>query len=115
LMQRTDRVQPEHLASRRHASSSLGVGPPIDVNLAYAERAMQDVGNGYISTEEAARRAGYTVGHISILARSGRLLARRVRGRWLIDERALEAFATNELARKHGRKRGRPRKAASAG
>jgi hypothetical protein len=48
---------------------------------------MQDAvaGNGYISTEEAARRAGYAAEHIAFLARSGRLLARRVRGRWRID------------------------------
>jgi excisionase family DNA binding protein len=70
---------------------------------------MQDV-VGYISTEEAARRAGYTVGHIAVLAGSGRLLARRVGPKWLIDERALEAFVTNNLRRK----RRRPRKAASA-
>jgi excisionase family DNA binding protein len=71
----------------------------------HAERAMQDV-VGYISTEEAARRSGYHVNHIAVLAHSGRLLARRVGRRWLIDERALEAFVTN----KRGRKRGRPRK-----
>jgi excisionase family DNA binding protein len=65
----------------------------------HAERAMQDVA-GYISTEEAARRAGYTVGHIAVLAHSGRLLARRVGRRWLIDERALEAFVSNRLRRK---------------
>ena len=65
---------------------------------------MQDA--GFISTEEAARRSGYHVNHIAVLAHSGRLLARRVGRRWLIDERALEAFVTN----KRGRKRGRPRK-----
>jgi excisionase family DNA binding protein len=67
-------------------------------------------GSGYISTEEAARRAGYHVNHIGLLARSGRLLARRVGPKWQIDERALEAFVTNKL----GRKRRRPRRAASA-
>ena len=39
----------------------------------HAERAMQDV-VGYISTEEAARRSGYHVNHIAVLARRGRLL-----------------------------------------
>ena len=64
---------------------------------------MQDVGNGYISTEEAARRSGYSVSHISVLSRNGRLLARRVGRRWLIDEQALEAFVANNLSRKRAR------------
>ena len=62
---------------------------------------MQDA--GFISTEEAARRSGYTVNRIFVLAQRGRLLARRVGRRWLIDERALEAFVANNLSRKRAR------------
>jgi hypothetical protein len=68
-------------------------------------------GEGYISSEEAARRSGYTIHHIGLLARSGRLQARRVANRWFIDERALDAFVTNRETRS---KRGRPRKGLTA-
>jgi excisionase family DNA binding protein len=67
-------------------------------------------GEGYLSTSEAARRGGYAVSHISNLVRSGRLLARRVGNRWLVDENALEALIVNREVR---RKRGRPRRGQS--
>jgi hypothetical protein len=51
---------------------------------------------GYISAGEAALRSGYTAIYLAYLARSGRLLARRVRRQWFIDERALDAFVSNQ-------------------
>jgi hypothetical protein len=65
------------------------------------------VPSGYISSEEAALRSGYTLDHLRVLARGGRLLARHVGQRWFFDERALEAFLTNRETRP---KRGRPSK-----
>jgi hypothetical protein len=61
--------------------------------------------DGYISTAEAAHRSGYTIGRIVILAKTGRLLARHVKGKWHIDERALDAFVANQERRP---RRGRP-------
>ena len=62
---------------------------------------------GYIWSEEAALRSGYTNRYLLDLARSGRLQARRVGREWFIDERALDAFVINPEART---KAGRPRK-----
>jgi hypothetical protein len=62
---------------------------------------------GYISTAEAALRSGYTNSYLIGLARSGRLRGLRVRYKWFIDERALEAFMINRETRT---KVGRPRK-----
>jgi hypothetical protein len=62
---------------------------------------------GYISTEEAALRSGYTTIYLAYLARNGRLLARQVRRQWFIDQRALDAFVTNQETRP---KWGRPPK-----
>jgi hypothetical protein len=62
---------------------------------------------GYISTEEASLRSGYTINHFAELARTGRLRARFLSGRWFIDEQALETFLTNRETRP---KRGRPSK-----
>jgi hypothetical protein len=63
---------------------------------------------GYIWSSEAARRSGYSVTHIVNLVRTGRLLGRKQGTRWLVDERALNAFLANREGRtKRG---GRPRK-----
>jgi Helix-turn-helix domain len=62
---------------------------------------------GYISSEEAALRSGYTNRYLMYLARTGRLPARVVRRRWFIDGQALETFLTNRETRP---KRGRPGK-----
>jgi hypothetical protein len=59
---------------------------------------------GYISTEEAALRSGYTINHLAELARTGRLQARLVWRRWFIDEQALETFLANRATHpKRGR------------
>jgi hypothetical protein len=62
---------------------------------------------GYISSEEAALRSGYTNRYLMDLARSGRLQGLRVMHKWFIDERAIDAFVIN---RKTRTKAGRPRK-----
>jgi hypothetical protein len=62
---------------------------------------------GYISSEEAALRSGYTNRYLMHLARTGRLPARVVRRRWFIDEQALETFLAHRETRS---KRGRPSK-----
>ena len=67
---------------------------------------------GYISSEEAALRSGYTNRYLMHLARTGRLPARVVRRRWFIDERTLDAFVINRAART---KAGRPRKSMRPG
>ena len=61
---------------------------------------------GYLSIAEAATRSGYTIDQLQHLARSGRLLARRVNTKWYIDDRSLDAFIAN---RESQPKRGRPR------
>jgi excisionase family DNA binding protein len=66
---------------------------------------------GYISSDEAALRSGYTNRYLMDLARVGRLQARRVGQRWFIDEQALEAFVINRETRT---KAGRPRKSVRA-
>jgi hypothetical protein len=60
---------------------------------------------GCITTTEAALRSSYTIVQIATLAKTGRLLGRRVRGRWFIDKLTLDAFIAN---RKRRPKRGRP-------
>jgi hypothetical protein len=50
---------------------------------------------GYISSEEAALRSGYTNRYLMDLARSGRLQGLRVMDKWFIDERAIDAFVIN--------------------
>jgi hypothetical protein len=60
---------------------------------------------GYISSAEAALRSGYTIGQIRVLAKQGRLLARSIGNKWLIDQRALDLFVAN---RKRRPKMGRP-------
>jgi hypothetical protein len=62
---------------------------------------------GYITTAEAALRSSYTIVQIATLAKTGRLLGRRVRGRWFIDGPTFDAFVAN---RKRRPKRGRPAK-----
>jgi hypothetical protein len=67
---------------------------------------------GYISSEEAALRSGYTNRYLIDLARIGRLQGGRVGYKWFIDERALDAFVINRKART---KAGRPRKSTPPG
>lgn len=58
---------------------------------------------GWMTVNEAAALAGYTVGHIRHLARAGALLAVRVGRDWLINceallqyQRAMEALGTDK-------------------
>jgi hypothetical protein len=55
--------------------------------------------DGYISSADAAHRSGYTIEQIVNLAKTGRLLAHHVSGKWHIDERALDAFVVNQEMR----------------
>jgi len=59
----------------------------------------------YASSGKVAHRSGYTVEQILNLGQTGRLLARKFRGKWLMDERSLAAFVANRETRP---KRGRP-------
>ena len=68
------------------------------------------VGDGYISSAEAALRSGYTADYLKTLARSGRLQGRRMANRWFIDVQSLDALLANRETRP---KRGRPRKAST--
>ena len=67
---------------------------------------------GYITTAEAALRSSYIIVQIATLAKTGRLLGRRVRGRWFVDGLTLDPFVANRNSR---RKRGRPAKTQGLG
>ena len=68
-------------------------------------------GKPHLLLADAAQRAGLTKRHLGTLARQGRVLARRLKGDWIVEQQSLAAFVANRALRP---RRGRPRKSESS-
>ena len=53
-----------------------------------------------LSLREAAARSDLSASHLRLLARTGRLEARRLGGYWFTTEAAVRAYLANEALRK---------------
>jgi hypothetical protein len=53
-----------------------------------------------LSLREAAARAGISASHLRLLARTGRVEARRVGSYWVTTEAAVRAYLANERLRR---------------
>ena len=52
----------------------------------------EPIAEGWVSVREAEQYTGYSASYIRILARNGRVTARKVNQGWLIDRASLLAF-----------------------
>jgi len=59
-------------------------------------------GENLISLKEAAARSGLSQSHLQLLARKGRLAAKRMGRDWFTTPEALAAYVTNAELRKKG-------------
>ena len=52
----------------------------------------EPIAAGWVSVKEAADQVGYSTAYVRLLARNGRIEARRVNRGWLVDLAGLVAF-----------------------
>jgi hypothetical protein len=55
----------------------------------------------WITTREASKQTGYSEGYLTLLAREGRVKARKREGRWYFDSEVLLAYKDGWIGTRH--------------